>query len=192
MDLEGKVEAVLFYRSEPVSKKELGSFLNIDNQTLENALNLLNTQLQNRGIQLIITEKEVQLVTASELSDMIDTLRKEELRRDIGKAGAETLAIVLYRGPITRAEIDFIRGVNSTFILRNLLIRGLVERTPHPADKRQYQYAITPSLLAHLGITKKEDLPDYVKILDELDMYEREQSEHKEKEGGSEESLITN
>ena len=92
---------------------------------------------------------------------MIEELCKEELSRDLGKAGLETLSIVLYRGPITRSGIDYIRGVNSTFILRNLLIRGLVEKIPNPNDQRSFLYRATFDLLSHLGIPRVEDLPEY-------------------------------
>lgn len=174
MHLEGKLEAVLFYKAEPVSKKELGSFLGAGEGEVEETLTSLQHKLSDRGIRLIMTDTDARLVTAPELDHMIEALRKEDLNRSIGKAGAETLAIILYRGPVTRADIDFIRGVNSTFILRNLLVRGLIERTPYTKDKRQFQYSVTTDLLAHLGITRKEDIPEYVHILDELDVYEKE------------------
>ncbi len=96
------------------------------------------------------------------------------MKRDIGKAGAETLSIVLYKGPISRSEIDRIRGVNSSFILRNLLIRGLVERE---VVKNNALFSITPSLLAHLGISNKTELPNYAQVLDELEKFEQQQNE---------------
>ena len=126
----------------------------------------------------MVTEKEVQLVAAPELDELIESLRRDELNRDIGKAGAETLAIILYREPISRAEIDLIRGVNSTFILRNLMVRGLVSREVCPDESRSYRYSITPALLAHLGITKKTDLPDWEAAMMKLDTYLTEQNDH--------------
>jgi segregation and condensation protein B len=117
------------------------------------------------------------MVTAPEAHEIIEAMRKDELSGDIGKAGAETLAIVLYRGPISRAEIDRIRGVNSTFILRNLLIRGLVERRQHPTDSRSWVYATTPELMNHLGIQSREMLPDFVAVMDSLDAFEKQQAE---------------
>ena len=182
MDLERKVEAVLFYKAEPVPKRELGNFFSVTEQEIEQVLNTLKEKLQERGIRLIETDNTVGLTTAPELAETIESLRKEDMKRDIGKAGAETLGIILYRGPITRAEIDFIRGVNSAFILRSLLMRGLVERSHHPKDKRQFQYAVTTDLLAHLGIENKTELPDYETILNELDRYEKEYTTVEEEE----------
>lgn len=175
-NLDAHIEAVLFYKTEPMSKRELGTFFGVDEETLVVALERLRARLTG-GISLIETDEDVQLVTAPRVSETLSKLKKDELSRDIGKAGAETLAIILYRGPIARGQIDLIRGVNSTFILRNLLIRGLIERIPHPNDKRQFQYRITPNLLAHLGITKKEELPEYQRIADELDTYEKTAAE---------------
>ena len=84
----------------------------------------LEQDLKGRGLSLVRTDDEVMLGTAKEFSGLIEDLAKEELSRDLGKAGLETLSIVLYLGPITRADIDYIRGVNSQFILRALLIRA--------------------------------------------------------------------
>jgi segregation and condensation protein B len=74
--------------------------------------------------------------------------------KDLGKAGLETLSIILYQGPISRAEIDYIRGVNSNFILRNLLIRGLIERVENPHDQRSFLYKPTLELISYLGLSK--------------------------------------
>jgi segregation and condensation protein B len=111
------------------------------------------------------------LGTAKELSPLIEQLTKDELNRDLGKAGLETLSIILYQGPISRADIDYIRGVNSQFIIRNLLIRGLVERVDNPQDARSFLYQTTLSLLSHLGLSKKEDLPEYTKIREDIESY---------------------
>jgi segregation and condensation protein B len=87
----------------------------------------------------------------------------------LGKAGLETLAIILYQGPISRADIDYIRGVNSQFIVRNLLIRGLIERVDNPTDARSFLYKTTLDLLSHLGISKIQDLPEYDQVRRDID-----------------------
>lgn len=174
--LDTAIEAVLFYKTEPVSKATLISLLDTTEEELERALELLRARLAGGATRIIETGQDVQLATAPDVAPLIERLRADELSRDIGKAGAETLAIILYRGPLARSEIDFIRGVNSSFILRNLQIRGLIERIPHPTLARSFQYRATPDLLAHLGITKREDLPGYAAIMDEIDAYERAQS----------------
>jgi len=177
MNLENQIEAVLFYKAEPIKKSVLTEFFNISDEALQLSLETLSTQLSERGVRIIITDTHVHMVTAPEASELIETLRKAELKTDIGKAGAETLAIILYRGPISRIEVDRIRGVNSTFIIRNLLIRGLVERRNNPKDTRSFHYAVTPTLLAHLGISKREELPDFEAILNTLDTFESQEKE---------------
>ena len=177
MSLEQKIEAVLFYKAEPMKRDELAKIFAVSSEEISEALGALTTSLTGRGIRLVATDTSVSLVTAPELSDFIDELRKEELKGDIGKAGAETLAIILYRGPLSRAEIDRVRGVNSTFILRNLLIRGLIERRSHPTDSRSFTYAITPALLNHLGITSRESLPEFAEIMNALDIFEHEEEQ---------------
>lgn len=169
MELEQKIEAVLFYKARPVKIATLLRFFAVDEEELGNALVSLQQNLRGRGLRLITSDtKEVQLVTAPGVSEVIDALRKDDLKRDIGTAGAETLAIILYRGPIARAEIDRIRGVNSAFILRNLQVRGLIERSSSEGT-RGYEYQVTPSLLAHLGITQKEAMPEYASVAAALD-----------------------
>lgn len=169
-----QIEAVLFYKTEPVAKAELCSFLGISMGEVADALASLRERLSYGATRLIDTGEQVQLASAPEVAETIEKLRKEELSREIGKAGAETLAIVLYRGPVSRSQIDFIRGVNSSFILRNLQIRGLVERVEHKTHTHSFQYAATPALYAHLGITKKEALPEYAQVANELETFERE------------------
>ena len=179
--IEQKIEGLLFYKAAPVKLKQLQNIFEVSEEEVSSTLKALKERLQGGAVRLSLTETEVQLVTAPELDELIETVRKDELKRDIGKAGAETLAIILYRGPVARAEIDKIRGVNSSFILRNLLIRGLIERV-NVKGKLTFQYTVTPTLLGHLGIAKKEELPQYEDILNALDAFEASQKESEDAE----------
>jgi len=169
--LENKLEAVLFYRGEPESSKRLIAFLGVSEEELEGAVERLTAQLAGRGVRLLAVGDQLELVTAPETSDVIAALRRNELTRELGRAGAETLAIILYRGPATRAQIDHIRGVNSAFILRNLMIRGLIERV-HGSTGRSFSYQATPALLKHLGVARIEDLPEYSDVQQQLESFE--------------------
>jgi len=159
--LEQKIEAILFYKNEPMEIKKLADILSVKIDEAREALQNLATSLEGRGICLIMTKNEVSLATAPDMKDFIEQIAKDEMSREIGKAGLETLAIILYNGPISRRGVDYIRGVNSTFILRNLCIRGLIEREPDPGDNRVFKYKSSLSLLAHLGIKRIEELPDF-------------------------------
>jgi segregation and condensation protein B len=172
MPLDVLIEAVLFYKATPQKKAVLQKMFAVgEGEEWREAVDRLASRLQTGATRLIETETELSLATAPELAEFIESLRKNELKSDIGKAGAETLAIVLYREPITRAEIDRIRGVNSSFILRNLLIKGLVERE---ASGNTYNFRITPTLLQHLGITKKSELPRFADFMNAIDAFKIE------------------
>jgi len=181
MNIGSKLEAILFWKGEPVNKKKLLSILECSNEELEQAITELENNLSTRGIRIIKNDDELEIRTAPEVSGLIEKLTKEELIRDLGKAGLETLSIILYKGPIKRSEIDYIRGVNSSFIIRNLLIRGLIERSNEKeGDGRGYYYKATIDLLAHLGVSKIEDLPEYNEIKAEMDAFEKETEEEEE------------
>ena len=180
MTLEQTLEGLLFYKAEPLAKTEVLKLLSCAEEDLAAATASLRIQLSARGIKLLETEHDMALVTAPELSELFETMRREELKRDIGKAGAETLAIILYRGPVTRTEIDFIRGVNSSFILRNLMIRGLIVREQNPKDSRTFRYSHSAELLQFLGVTKREELPEYQLMMNELDKIEKESADSEE------------
>jgi segregation and condensation protein B len=171
--LEQKIEALLFWKGEPVTRKWLSQALGITEGMVNDGLVLLEEKLKDRGLSLLEKEDEVALGTRKEFSDLIEKVTKEELSRDIGRAGVETLAIVLYKGPISRRDIDYIRGVNSNFILRNLMIRGLVEKVTNEKDQRSFLYKPTFDLLSHLGIEKIEMLPEFEAVKKELEAFEK-------------------
>lgn len=171
MQLELLIEGVLFYTGTPQKKSKLMALFGVEEAEMTAAIASLRSRLEQGAIRLLETDGEVQLVTAPELHSVIEEIRKGELSQDIGKAGAETLAIVLYREPISRGEIDRVRGVNSAFILRNLMTRGLIERIAH---KNSHQFRITPALLQHLGVTHKHELPHFGEFMDAIDSFAKE------------------
>jgi len=161
MTTEAKIEAVLFYKAEAVKISQLAKWLAVADAEIEEGLTSLATALHDRGIRLIRDKEEVRLGTASELGGLLEQITKDDLTRDLGKAALETLTLIIYDGPLSRAEIDYVRGVNSNFILRHLLIRGLIEREIDQKDARRFIYRPTLDLLCHLGIEQVEDLPEY-------------------------------
>ncbi len=170
MPIDVLIEGLLFYKSAPQKKQVVMKLFDINETELSNAILVLKERLTNGAIRLVETSEEIQLVTCPELAPIIEAMRKNEMKADIGKAGAETLAIILYQEPISRAEIDRIRGVNSSFILRNLLIRGLIERN-YNKGRNSYVFTISTSLLNHLGVTHKHELPDFAKIANSLEQF---------------------
>jgi segregation and condensation protein B len=158
------LEAILFASGEPLTKARLTKLLDVSVDELTSATGELREALTNRGLTLVETEDELELRTAPDASGVIQQLRESELSRDLGKASLETLAMIIYRGSATRGEIDWVRGVNSAAAVRSLTLRGLIERTEDATDKRRARYKPTVDALAHLGVSRKEDLPRYAEF----------------------------
>lgn len=163
MNLENKIEAILFMKGEPQSIKSLANLLKVTEAEVGEAVMKLTESLKSlgRGIRLLRKDDAVMLSTSPEVSDIVREMAKEEYDSKLSPAAVETLAIIAYKGPIIKAEIDYIRGVNSGFILRNLLIRGLIERVTNPSDRRAFLYKPSFELLQFLGVGKVDDLPEY-------------------------------
>ncbi|MHB1330785.1 MAG: SMC-Scp complex subunit ScpB [Minisyncoccota bacterium] len=168
---EQKIEAVLLFKNEPVSIKELSKILNLNIDEIKRSLKNIDDSYKDRGIVLVNDGETASLGTHPEASDIIGDMQKEELSRELGRAGLETLSIILYKAPVSRKEIDYIRGVNSGFIVRNLLIRGLVERADSEVGERSYSYKPTLELLRHLGIKRREDLPEFGTALAKIEEF---------------------
>ena len=161
MKLSAQIEGLLFWKGEPVSIGFLSKTFNVMPDGIADALEELERDFHDRGIMLVRKDDEVTLGTAKDLSGIIENMRKEDLNKELSRASVETLAIVLYKTGATRSEIDYLRGVNSSFILRNLAIRGIVEKMTHPTDTRKIIYKPTFDTMTYLGISKIEDLPEY-------------------------------
>lgn len=169
MTLESKIESVLLFKNEPISVSELAKWLGEKSESIKTALSNLSESYKDRGMVLVSDGEFVSLGTHPEATSLIEKLQKEELSRELGRAGLETLAIVLYKGPISRREIDHIRGVNSSFILRALLVRGLIERVE--GTERSYTYKGTLKLLQYLGVSKQEDLPEFERAFKKMEEF---------------------
>ncbi len=164
-NLQAKIEALLFVYGEPVELKTLSEKLEATENETEAALLALRTELQNenRGLAMISSEDKYSLVTKPELSKIVQKVVKEEFDSELTAASLETLAIVSYLGPCNRAEIDYIRGVNSSFILRNLTIRGLVERKQDQNRGNAFIYNVSFDFLKHIGVPSVDSLPEHAK-----------------------------
>jgi segregation and condensation protein B len=160
LDLNVRIEALLFVSPELISIPQIANALNISVREVEKSLEELNTLLVNRGIRLQRVSRSVQLITAPEISaDVQRFLDLEETSR-LSRAALEVLAIVAYQEPVTRPQIDAVRGVNSDSVLRTLLRHGLVDevgRTDGPG--RPFIYATTSDFLNHFGLTSMVELP---------------------------------
>lgn len=160
------LESMLFSIGEPISIEKLAKTLLKNQGLIKKAIDELveDYEKENRGLRIIKKGEKIQLVSSPENSQYIEKLIKDELQEDLTPASLEALAVIAYRGPITRAEIEEIRGVNCSYILRNLLIRGLIERKGLLEDARAYIYEISFDFLKKLGLSSIEELPEYKKL----------------------------
>ncbi len=172
-DLPSRLQAFLFSEGGSLTLRKLEHLLGVKRDELKTALKELAARLEGTGMTLIQTDSEATLAVAPVISDELRKAYELELGREIGDAGLEVIAIILYRGPSTRAQIDYIRGVNTSSTIRTLLSRGLIERVGNPDDGREYLYKPTTELLAHLGLRGMNELPDYAKIANELAAFEQ-------------------
>lgn len=161
------IEALLFAAAEPLAYARLKTMLSIDDAVLNQALREIESRLTG-GIRMVRTDVAVGLATAPEAAEVVSQLLGDPGEREIGQAGLEVLAIIIYQGPSTKATIDYIRGVNSSSTIRTLTYRGLLERVRAQDNVREIRYQPTPELLAHLGVTRAGELPDFETLHTEL------------------------
>ncbi len=165
-NLIASIEAFLFIYGEAIPVKKLAKMLKVSEDAAGQALDALAVALreQGRGLALVRDGESVQLATKPEFHALLGELVKAEVQAELTPAGLETLSIIAYAGPVTRSEVDYIRGVNSSFILRALLIRGIVERSPDPGRPNAYQYRPSFAFLKHIGAAQATELPEYAKF----------------------------
>jgi segregation and condensation protein B len=152
------LEAILFSYGEPMEIKKISGLLKTGEDETKQAIEELQKIIESeeRGLRLLFQDDKVQLATKPEFSGFLEEFIKEEFKENLTPAALETLSLIAYLGPVTRAKIDYFRGVNSSFTIRNLMIRGLVERV-----EGSYQYQASIDLIKHLGLSKMEELPEY-------------------------------
>ncbi len=160
--LASKIEAILFLSARPVSYSKLGKLLGVKVGAARAAVDELAEarNIESSGVHVIVSEAAVELGTNPAFFELIQGLTKSEFESELTRPQLETLTIIAYRGPITKPEIEHIRGVNCSLILRNLLMRGLViERDDK--ERLQSTYVVSTEMLRALGLRRASELPDY-------------------------------
>lgn len=160
LSVEACVESLLFVAGEPVPIERLASILAVDIGEIEAALTALSEWYAPRGLRVQRHGRRVQIVTAPEMADRVRTLLGLELSGKLSPAALETLAIVAYQQPATRAQVEAVRGVNSDTVIRTLVNRGLVEeqgRMDQPG--RPILYGTTFEFLQQFGLSSLDQLP---------------------------------
>ncbi len=165
-NLSQSIEAVLFATAQSYSYAELAKLLEVAAEDIAPAAEELKKSLEGRGIVLTSVGDTIGLATHSDFSTLIEKIRKEELSKELTKASAETLAVIAYTPGVSKAQIEFIRGVNVSYSLRALQMRGLVESK---GQGRGIGYFPTLELLQHFGVSSIEGLPQYAETKAKID-----------------------
>jgi segregation and condensation protein B len=175
-----EIEALLFFYGEPMALDRIAKLLEVKRDVCRELIDRWSAALSldaGRGLMLLQNGDTVQLVTKPSLKVIGEKLVKEEFREELTPAGLETLSLIAYLGPITRPRIDYIRGVNSSFIVRNLLMRGLIERTQSAEKGHLFEYRTSVDFLKHMGVSGIRELPEYERYHAMLTEFEAQRTE---------------
>lgn len=165
MTLESKIESLLFIAAKPLSFKKISELLKVEVDLVKEAAEKIKQKYNQPGFGIKVMQEgnELQMATDPENSTLIKEYLKDEMTGELTRPSLEALTIIAYRGPITKLELEQVRGVNCSLILRNLLLRGLIKEEMDEA-RAQNVYTTTFDFLRHLGLTETKDLPDYEKL----------------------------
>lgn len=163
--LKNNIESLLFISHKPLTIKELAKATGSNQKNIDEVLKLLDEEYKQKsgGIKVLNIGDKYQLATSDDSSEVVKKFIKSEVTGELTKPSLESLTIIAYRGPISKAELELIRGVNCSVILRNLLMRGLIE-AKEDKQKMVVLYNITFEFLKYLGISSQQELPDYEKL----------------------------
>lgn len=164
-DLKAKIESILFVVARPLNIKRLAEVCGAEKAEVAAALDELCVEYnrEGKGVRVLRNGSDAQMATAPETARTVQDFLKDETTGEMTKPSLEALTVIAYRGPITKAELEQIRGVNCSLILRNLLMRGLIEASGEREDAAT-TYRVTMDFVRFLGVTSVEDLPDYGKL----------------------------
>ena len=175
MELDAFVESLLFVADRPVALGDLAAAVEADEEKIEQALQTLNARYQGRGIRLQRKSNLVQFVSAPEAGPTIEKFLGLEISGKLSPAALETLAIVAYRQPVTRTQVDAIRGVNSDGVLRSLVRRGLLEEAGRAETVgHPILYGTTFEFLQQFGLESLDKLPTWEELGKKLQEREKE------------------
>ncbi len=163
-DLANTIEGILFYEADALTVAEICDLLSEKSSTVIDALDELKQKYSEKSASVVMLSQNdsYQLVVAGAARDAIIARDEKEREGELSRAALETLSCILYLGSATKSQIDYIRGVQSGYMLRTLASRGLIARSGR--NGRDTQYVPTVETLRFMGISNPEDMPDYENI----------------------------
>ena len=165
MSLKAKIESLLFVAVKSMSSKELANVIKVKAKDIDQAVEELIKEYKEKGsgITIIKNNAKYQITTIPENAVLVKDFLQDETSGDLSQPSLEALSIIAYRGPISKMELEKIRGVNCSLIIRNLLMRGLVEEK-FDRSKNEHYYSVTHNFIRFLGINDVKDLSNYEKL----------------------------
>jgi len=160
LPLAAKLEALLFVAPEAVTLSQLASVLGVSSSELTEGLETLEASLKAGGLRLQRHAGKVQLTTAPEISELIESFLELDTTTHLSRPALETLALIAYQQPVTRPQVDAVRGVNSDGVMRSLLSKGLIQelgRAEGPG--RPILYGTAADFLGYFGLKSLAELP---------------------------------
>ena len=160
--LKGRIEAILFVSGEAVAIRDLAKALRTGEKELKAALKEIGSEYdyEQRGFMLKRFGEKVQLATRPLYSEDVLRMLQPVQQQSLSQAAMETLAVVAYKQPVTRGEVEQIRGVKCDYSLQSLMIKGLIQEVGRKDTiGRPILYGTTDTFLSHFGIEGLEDLP---------------------------------
>lgn len=163
--LRSQLESLLFIAARPLSAKEMAKTLEENAERVKKEAEELSRIYKEAGggLRIIKNNSQFQMVSSPDNSELIQKLVRDETGGELTRPSLEALTIIAYRGPVSKTDLDRIRGVNCSLILRNLLLRGLV-RSEKDKRKEETYYTVSMDFLRFLGVNDIKELPDYDKL----------------------------
>lgn len=165
MSIKSKIESLLFISAKPLAASQLADLLKADKKEVIKSADELLADYKNReaGVQIIKDGSRYQMVSAPANAKTVQEFLKDETTGELSRPSLEALTIIAYRGPVTKIDLDRIRGVNCALILRNLLLRGLIEGK-FDKKKNDTYYTATFDFIRFIGLNDIKELPDYERL----------------------------
>lgn len=160
-DLISAIVSVLFVHGEAIKLGKLAKVLGEEEAIVQEILNLKELKNLIKGLKIVQSGDEIQLVTDPRNADFVRRVVKNKEEEKLGQGSLEVLSIIAYQGPITKNDIELIRGVNSSQSIRNLMIKGLITED---SNKGIVRYVVTTKLLNALGVAEVQELPQFSSI----------------------------
>ncbi|MFH1537238.1 MAG: SMC-Scp complex subunit ScpB [Patescibacteria group bacterium] len=183
MEIKAKIESILFMSKRAVSTKKIADLIGIDKKEVKNLISEMKEEYKQRnsGLTIVTQGERVEMATHPDNNELMRKYLKDERTGELTGPSLETLTIIAYRGPITKAELEMIRGINCSMIIRNLLIRGLINEKMDN-KKGVPIYTVSINFVKYLGLSDISELPDYQKLNQDIKLGQILMDQKKNKE----------